>query len=328
MAADVLTAYLFDRSRGQQITDWVDASRDLTASQVLWVDLQDPSGEEAEAVRHAFDLASDHPAGMQPTDPGPALSQHDGYIYLRVVAAPNHGRSEHAGEVVESFVGADWLVTAHTGEDAVIDAFRTVATGAGQLGLLDAPSFLATLLDSVVASYSGAFSGIEEALEDFDADVLHSQDRDVEGKVTVLLEARQRVGELRRALAPHHQVFANLSHPELNLVSSDESARRFSQLASRVDDALASARDAKQAVVSSFDMLILRTEHRTNEVVKILTLTSILLLPGALIAGLMGMNVNLAAGDFTGSGLFWGVLIAVLGLASTTLVFARVRRWI
>jgi hypothetical protein len=33
--------------------------------------------------------------------------------------------------------------------------------------------------------------------------------------------------------------------------------------------------------------VIARTEHRTNEIVKVLALASILLLPGALVAGVM-----------------------------------------
>jgi hypothetical protein len=40
----------------------------------------------------------------------------------------------------------------------------------------------------------------------------------------------------------------------------------------RLDSALASARDVKDAIASSFDVLIVRTEHRTNEIVKILTI--------------------------------------------------------
>ena len=74
--------------------------------------------------------------------------------------------------------------------------------------------------------------------------------------------------------------------------------------------------------------MILRTEHRTNEIVKVLTLASILLLPGALIAGVMGMNVNFSAGTFADSPLFWIVLAAIVSLAGATLALARARRWI
>ncbi len=61
---------------------------------------------------------------------------------------------------------------------------------------------------------------------------------------------------------------------------------------------------------------------------KILTLASILLLPGALIAGVMGMNVNFSAATFAHSPLFWAVLAAIVSLAAATLSFARSRRWV
>ena len=129
----------------------------------------------------------------------------------------------------------------------------------------------------------------------------------------MLVETRRRIGRLRRALAPHREIFATLSHPELDLISTERSAERFEKLTGQIDAALASATEAKDAVVSSFDVLILRTEHRTNEIMKVLTLASILLLPGALIAGVMGMNVNFKAGTFSGSPLFWTVIALIVG---------------
>ena len=57
------------------------------------------------------------------------------------------------------------------------------------------------------------------------------------------------------------------------------------------------ARDAREAIVGSFDVLIARGGHRTNEIMKVLTLTSVILLPGALIAGVMGMNFKVGLFD-------------------------------
>jgi magnesium transporter len=123
-------------------------------------------------------------------------------------------------------------------------------------------------------------------------------------------------------------VFVALTHPELDLISTERSAERFGTLTQQLDVALSSARDAKDAVVNSFDVLILRTEHRTNEIVKILTLASILLLPGALIAGVMGMNIDFSLTTFAESTLFWVVLAAIVSLAGATLGIAHARRWI
>jgi Mg2+ and Co2+ transporter CorA len=61
---------------------------------------------------------------------------------------------------------------------------------------------------------------------------------------------------------------------------------------------------------------------------KVLTLASILLLPGALLAGVAGMNVNFGGQVFLHSSLFWLVVTAIILIALTTLAFARLRKWI
>jgi Mg2+ and Co2+ transporter CorA len=52
----------------------------------------------------------------------------------------------------------------------------------------------------------------------------------------------------------------------------------------------------------------------------------VLLLPGALIAGVMGMNFQV--GLFDHADFFWGVLVVIVALALVTLAAARARRWI
>ena len=66
--------------------------------------------------------------------------------------------------------------------------------------------------------------------------------------------------------------------------------------------------------------------HRTNEIVKVLTLASVIFLPGALLAGIMGMNFK--PGLFTHPSLFWFTIAVILSIAITTLGVARVRHWI
>jgi magnesium transporter len=324
----MLAAYLFDERRGKVIEDWADAVGHLEENQVLWVDLVDPSDDDERAVRDGFELAE---ATFRTGGDGvkPELELAEAHIRVTAVAVSD-GEKDPAREavVIDCLIGTNWVLTSHVSEIAVIEDFRTRAEGAGELGALDAPSFLATLLEWVVTSYSRAFAEIESTLEDFDVSVLTSPKRDTEREVSVLVETRRRVGRLRRSLAPHREIFTTLSHPELDLISTERSAERFEKLTAQIDAALASATEAKDAVVSSFDVLILRTEHRTNEIMKVLTLASILLLPGALIAGVMGMNVNFAAGTFSGSPLFWVVIALIVGIAVATLGVARLRRWI
>ena len=323
----MLTAYLFDRECGREAEAWERSLRELNDDEMLWVDLCAPSQEELQQVKEAFRL---------PTEPRPAargkkprLEQEEGYLVVTAVAVSDEEEDiEKEHVVLTCWVGAGWLVTVHEKDVAVLDDFRETVSGEGEIGILDAPSFLANLLEWVVTSYLHAFDEIETELEEFDIEALRSASRKPEAQIETLITARHRVARLRRSLAPHREVFSALSHSEFDPLSSDSSSERFVALTAQLDSALTSARDVRDAIASSFDVLIVRTEHRTNEIVKVLTLVSILLLPGALIAGIAGMNVNFKLDTFEDSPLFWLVTASVVAIAATSLVLARARDWI
>ena len=325
----MLTAYLFDKQRGARTDAWRDAAQTLSSTQLLWIDLCEPTDEEEREVAETFDLTAIEAEHLSADDCHPELAQLESHIRVTAIAVSDAVTDQARERVaLECLVGGSWVVTVRNEPVAVIDDFRDRAEGSGELGLLDAPSFLASLLEWVVTSYMRAFDEIQATLEEFDVAALLSPSGDTERQIGALVDARRRVGNLRRALAPHRDVFAALSHSEFDPLSTEESAGRFRHLSANLEAALGSARDAKDAVIGSFDVLIVRTEHRTNEIMKVLTLASILLLPGALIAGVMGMNVNFNASVFANSPLFWVVIIAIVMLAVATLAAARARRWI
>ena len=78
-----------------------------------------------------------------------------------------------------------------------------------------------------------------------------------------------------------------LTHPELEALGDNASGERFQSLFVRFEATLQEARDAREAIVGSFDVLIARGGHHTNQIMKVLTLTSVILLPGATAAGVM-----------------------------------------
>jgi magnesium transporter len=323
----MVSACLFDQRRGERIEAWQDALRGLTESQVLWLDLQGSSEKEESEVRAALALSGEDT--FAEGDQSPSLGQRETYLKVDTRAASDAGdRSSRESVAISCFIGKNWILTAHASELAVVNDFRERAEGGGEIGILDAPSFLALLLGWVVTSYLQAFDKIEAELEEFDLRVLRSAGRDAEEEIRVLVEIRQRVGGLRRSLALHRDLFAALTDAEFDPVSTQDSAERFRQLAVKTDAALVAARDAKDAINGSFDVLIARTEHRTNEIIKVLTVASILLLPGALIAGVMGMNVNFSASTFAHSPIFLGSVVVILLIAGATLGVARSRRWI
>ena len=163
-----MKAFLFDNRRGDAVESWAEAFRALDESQVLWLDLTDSTDDDQNAVFEATGIARDDPLPSGDIEKKPRLRQQDGYLHVRAVAVSGKQRdASNESVVIDCFVGANWIVTVQTaGVEALVD-FREIAVGEGEIGILDAPSFLSALLEWVVTSYLRAFDEIEATLEEF-----------------------------------------------------------------------------------------------------------------------------------------------------------------
>jgi hypothetical protein len=107
-------------------------------------------------------------------------------------------------------------------------------------------------------------------------------------------------------------------------LGNNASGERFQSLLQRFESTVQEARDARESIVGSFDVLIARPGHRTNHVIKVLTLTSVIFLPGALLAGVMGMNFKVALSGQ--AWLFYVVVAMVIMVAPITFGVAKFPR--
>jgi magnesium transporter len=322
-AGTELRLTLFERERAEQLDDLEDAPRRIGKSSLLWVDTRVPSEEGARRIVEALDIDSEAVAVL--TGARRTNRFHDGGTFVAVtLEAPE---AEAVDSVVEvcCLIGQRWVVTSHDRPVEVLDEFTTLAEGSGPTGELDGPSFLATLVAWVLKAYETAFDHLEEELEVLDEEAMRGRGAPEE-HIESLVDLRRRAGRLRRALSTHRAALLALTRPELEPLGDEESARRFQELLSSYETTMQTARDTRASIVSSFDVVIARTGQRTNDVMKVLTLASVILLPGSLLAGVMGMNFKVSV--FTHPMLFWAVLAVIVMIGVVTLAVAKASDWI
>jgi magnesium transporter len=319
------SALLFAGDEVEQIDEWPDVE-ELGRSEILWIDLdrRDP----AQAKQLAATLGLDEATRERLADGGPRPILADCGSYIHVAALAPSRSDGHRPELVkvDCLVATAWVVTLHEGRVPILEEFRERACDAGETGKLDGLELLASLLEWVLSSYLEAFEDIELALEDFDARAMQGDMDEPESELGRLVVLRHEIGLLRRALTSHRGILLALTRPELASLEHDGHAERFAELRARLEEVIQAARDSRESVVGSFDVVIARTEQRTNEIMKVLTLASVLLLPGALIAGVLGMNFKV--GLFEHPELFWVVLASIFAIALATLATAHSRSWI
>ncbi len=214
------------------------------------------------------------------------------------------------------------VVSVHDKEIEGLGVPLDVVKGETQFGALDESAFVAVLLDALLAGYFRAVEGIERKIDEYDTRALQARsDDDLIGD---LVGMRREVAVLRRALSPQREVFYTLERPGIILGDSESAA--WPQIADRFRQAMEAVENARELLVGTFDIVISRQGERTNDVMRVLTVISSVLLPSVVIAGVMGMNFK--PGFFDDPTNFFIVIGAMVVLAVGILLVARMRHWI
>jgi magnesium transporter len=216
-------------------------------------------------------------------------------------------------------VGSNWFVTLHEGDEGSLRAFADHLEGDSTLGRLDAPSFLAQVLEWVMNAYFERLDELQQTIDDLEVRILKERLR--EGVVEQLVDLRREIGKLRRRLSPHRRVFIALAHPSFDIISGSSAAAEFSVLVDRLETALQAIDTTREMVVGSFDLFMTRTAQRTNDIMRVLTMVSVVLLPATVVAGIFGMNM--LPKYLLHSWVFYAVLGVMVAIAGALLLAVR-----
>ena len=315
------TAWLYDADgEDRKVTPDRRLVESLKPDQLLWIDLPHRDRDILELLGAMLELRPTTLEALGESVTRASLHRFDHYIHLTLQAVEEED-GETVRREIDLVAGRHWVVTAHEGAVGAFETFVDQVRGDSRIGSLDAAAFMGALVDSQLSSYFGVVESIEREIDRLDERALRTDDALLFDDIVRL---RRRVAMLRRTLAPHREAFAPLARPDFEL--QGEIGRVWPGLVERFERTMDSVENVRELLVGTFDIHMGRLAQRTNEVMKVLTIVSAVLLPSVVLAGIMGMNFNLAFFD-EGSN-FWLVVGAMVAMAVTILGVARWRRWI
>jgi magnesium transporter len=321
-------AWLFDAEGEDQE---VDPSRDAVpargADQLLWVDVDKRSEEDLARLGKIFELDPSLVAKLCREDERATLIQYPEHIHLSLhtMEAPDEDDGENTvvrpvRQALDLVAGPEWVATIHEGPVAATDRLLEGVEGETRLGALEASDFLAAIVDSIISGYHRTIEAFDREIDHLDELALRRPDDDVLGR---LVDLRRRIGDVRRSLAPQREAFAPLGRPDLAL--HDELGKPWPELLTRLERALDSVERLRDSLLGTYDIYQGRLAQRSNEVMKVLTILSAILLPSVVLAGVMGMNFKLPLFDEGAN--FFLVIGTMIAMAGVILAVARWRRW-
>ena len=311
-------------SRGDGSDELLDLAawdrRKIAEDELLWIDLVDASPEELQTVERALGLEEESVDALRSPGDEPAATVRGDAVEV-IVRAPGPGLGDEP-VVLQILVGSGWVVTSHEREIPFLEEHREKIQDQREVGLLSTVEFLADLLEWHVDAFLRTAEQLELAVEKLDDAALRTESDLVDRLVTM----RRRIALVRRMLTPHREVYSELRRPDFLPQLDERESRALTDAGQRLERALDAIANAREMLIGTFDVHMTRTAQRTNEVMKVLTLASVILLPAVVLAGVMGMNFKV--GLFDNPNMFWVVIAIMAVLAVGTVVAARWRRWL
>ena len=298
-------------------------TRDSPAT--LWIDLEAPTDEELRLLENPFAF---HPLAIEDCltpEHQPKIEDFGPYLFLIFRGVDLEPPADHFETIkLAAFLGPNYLITYHRRPMRSVAAVRTKYAHDEKGDLFRGVDYLLyEILDHMIEFYFPVLERIEEDIEAVEDRIFTADD---ENTLDAILGLKRRVMEIKRALAPHRELFGRIARNEFEEITPQavvfyrdlyDSTYRLAEVADSYRDVLSGTLDAHISMIS----------HRLNEVMKVLTIFSTIMLPLTFIAGVYGMNFDFMPELHWRYGYFlvWGIMLAVTG---GMLVYFRRRRWI
>jgi magnesium transporter len=320
------------RTRGRSTAEVVartSAVRELSASGLTWVNVVGPELEVATMLADRF--------GWHPLDVEDIVSKRqrpkvdeyedDGYLFI-VLHFPVYDKTIqrlNAAEI-DVFIGPDYLVTIPNRE--LLPVTRLFARCENDEGLREqlfakgTGRLLYEVLDDLFDYCFPILDKIGHKLDSIEDEMFEGHAEDV---VRDISNVKQEIISYRKVIKPGRSTLRALERrvdrflpEELDLYFDD-----IVDAAERIWDQLDNYKEVVDGLESTNESVI---SHRQNDVLRVLTIFSVILLPLTLISGIFGMNVA-----FPGEGShlgFWFVIVLMLVAIVGMFGFFRLKRWL
>jgi magnesium transporter len=227
---------------------------------------------------------------------------------------------------LDVFVGNGWLVTLPNVELLpVTRLFRRCEEDEElreQLFSKGSGYLLYHILDDLFDYCFPILDKIGHKLDSVEDDLFEKRAEEV---VRDLSNVKQEIISYRKIIKPERSTLRLLERqierflPEdLELYFDDivDASERIWDLLDNYKEVVEALEDTNESVIS----------HRQNDVLRVLTVVTVILLPLTLITGIFGMNVRFPG--FEGATGFWTVVAFMVGLALGLTAFFRYKRWL
>jgi magnesium transporter len=288
-----------------------------------WINIERPRLAEREWLVEHFDF---HPLAFEDLvsrNQRPKVDVYDDYLFI-ILYFPSYEKATGRLKAVELdiFVGPDYVISIPN--DRFVPLSRLFARVADneearrELFAYGSGYLLYRIVDEAVDAGFPMLRQMGGKLEDIEDELFEGRSSEI---VRDISAAKSEIINFRRIVRPQRVVYRDLERavsryraPDLDLYFDD-----ITDASERIWDVLENYKEQVESLESTNESVI---SHRVNDVLRVLTIFSVLILPLTFVASLWGMNVEV---PFAEHDLGFWILVAIMAcvLGGTIAVFRR-----
>jgi magnesium transporter len=225
---------------------------------------------------------------------------------------------------VDMFMSERYLVTIHEEEFRTIEEILGRASVDARL-VLDSgiDMLLHNILDHITDAYMPILDYLGDALDDVEDRALHEPTPDV---LTEISGRKRELLHLRRIVGPQREVLAMLTRGEVPFIRMEARAY-FRDVQDHLNRTVETVELYRDLVLGARDIYLSSISNNLNQIMKTLTIISVIALPLTIVTSFFGMNFEAMPLAHSQWG-FWIALVGMLGIEAAVFWWFRKKKWI
>jgi magnesium transporter len=305
----------------------------VDAAGLRWINIERPGAIERAWIEEHFDFHALDLEDVLSRNQRPKIDVYDDYLFIVLhfpVFDPAAGRLG-AGEL-DLFVGPGYVVTIPNQllqpVEYLFERCRAKEELREQLFARGSGYLLYRLVDDSFDYCFPMLRKIGNKLDALEDDIFEGRSEEV---VRDISNVKQEIINFRKVIRPQRPVLHDLEKVKQRYLATDLDLEiYFDDIVDaheRIWDMLENYKEVAVALEETNESVI---SHRVNDILRVLTSISVIVLPLTLIASFFGMNVWLPGGDQPGGAhaSFWIILGVMVALFAGMVAYFRRRGWL
>ncbi|MDO8587605.1 MAG: magnesium/cobalt transporter CorA [Armatimonadota bacterium] len=291
---------------------------------LLWIDARAISREDMNLLAEKFGLHNFAVRSCLDEFTRPHVYEFSDHLYANMTTIEKDGDHGIRPAELNLFAGGKFIITAaKTAESPAVDEALEEYKETPGLCARGPMYAIYLLAEYLVETYFPVVEKMDDDADGLEDDMLNRADKQ---SLQRLFDAKRRVFEVRRLLGPQRDIFSELGRRDFDFLEG-ENRIYFQDAYSKMIRIFDMLDTIREILSGSLDVYLSSVSNRLNEIVKVLTVASIILMTLSFITGFYGMNFTHLPW-LHAPNAFRNAIILMAAIVAVMLVWFRRKGWI